>query len=195
MSADVLLHEAQQEAMRANFLGWQCRVRQIAMRQEDGKPSPGMCPEVTLPGDEEPLGAIITLIHPRDPYETTMHFKHMVKQTHDPRERMETALKLLSSTHYQDSPGFSDLLTALFRPGSEGGARIARAERCILHFAQFSQSFTFPCEVRRLTRQDPFYQATFWHNAIFNEGVSEDSLILGFKPDWARAASDPSLNI
>ncbi|MEX0923044.1 MAG: hypothetical protein WD489_11395 [Rhodovibrionaceae bacterium] len=191
MSAEVLLHEAQQEALKASFLGWQCRVRQIAMRQEDGKPSPGICPEVILPGAEEPLGAIITLIHPQDPYETTMHFQHMVKQTHDPRERLESALKLLSSTYYQDSPSFSDLITALFRPGSEGGERIARAEACTLHFAQFSQSFTLPCEVRRLTRQDPFFQATFWHNSLFNEGLSEESLILGFKPDWARAESDP----
>ncbi len=193
MSAEVLLHEAQQEALKSNFLGWQCRVRQIAMRQDDGKPSPGMCPEVTLPGESEPLGAIITVIHPADPYEMTMQFQHMVKKTHDPRERQEEALKLLSSTHYQDSPRFSDLIAALFRPGSQGGEAIAAAGACTLHFAQFNQSYTLPCEVRRLTRQDPFYQATFWHNALFNAGLSEDSLILGFKPDWARAASVPPI--
>ena len=48
--------------------------------------------------------------------------------------------------------------------------------------------------VRRLTQQDPFFQATFWHNAIFNEAVSKESLVLGFKPDWARAASDPPMD-
>ena len=32
------------DRIRDHFLGWQCRIRQIAMRQEGGRPSPGMRP-------------------------------------------------------------------------------------------------------------------------------------------------------
>ena len=33
-------------ALRDHFLAWQCRIRQIAMRQDGGRPSPGMRPRV-----------------------------------------------------------------------------------------------------------------------------------------------------
>ena len=31
---------------RDSFLDWQCRIRQVAMREEGGRPSPGMRPRV-----------------------------------------------------------------------------------------------------------------------------------------------------
>src|SRR5262245_24708716 len=33
-------------SLREDFLAWQCRIRQIAMRQDGGRPSPGMRPRV-----------------------------------------------------------------------------------------------------------------------------------------------------
>lgn len=30
------------KTLRDDFIAWQCRIRQIAMRQDGGRPSPGM---------------------------------------------------------------------------------------------------------------------------------------------------------
>ena len=38
--------DAQAEGLQQRFLGWQCRLRQIAMRQGEGQPSDGMQPRV-----------------------------------------------------------------------------------------------------------------------------------------------------
>ncbi len=32
--------------IRDHFLAWQCRIRQMAMREQGGRPSPGMRPRV-----------------------------------------------------------------------------------------------------------------------------------------------------
>ena len=36
------------KTLRDDFLAWQCRIRQIAMRQDGGRPSPGMRPRDLL---------------------------------------------------------------------------------------------------------------------------------------------------
>ena len=38
--------KAPSQNLRDHFLAWQCRIRQIAMRQDGGRPSPGMRPRV-----------------------------------------------------------------------------------------------------------------------------------------------------
>jgi hypothetical protein len=45
--------------------------------------------------------------------------------------------------------------------------------------------------VRALTEDDPAYQATYWHNALFNAGLPGAVRVLGFQPDWALAEADP----
>ena len=37
-------------ALRDSFLRWQCRVRQIAMREASGRPDDAVTPALTLPG-------------------------------------------------------------------------------------------------------------------------------------------------
>ena len=48
--------------LRTAFLKWQCRVRQIAMRDHEGRPDDGIMPEVTPAGHTAPMGHIITVL-------------------------------------------------------------------------------------------------------------------------------------
>ena len=47
-SADIVRLEAAQAAIRNAFLGWQCRLRQRAMRNSEGRPGSGMRPNLIL---------------------------------------------------------------------------------------------------------------------------------------------------
>ena len=84
----VVLSEAAQ-ALRAHFLGWQCRIRQLSVRQADGRPTSGMRPSVTLTATGDTLGQIIVLIRKKNSQEVTAHFQHLVRKTRDPAERRE----------------------------------------------------------------------------------------------------------
>jgi len=183
--------EAAQAALRDHFLGWQCRLRQLAVREAGGRPTSGMRPELRLDEDGPPLGAITTLILRRAPAEATAQFRHMVRKTQDPAERYDAALKMLAAAYYQRPQEFSDQLTALFGPGSEIAERALSAGRCRLAFEQYNQRYTLPCSVRVLTEDDPVYQATYWHNALFNSALPSGVQVLGFQPDWALAEAEP----
>ncbi len=183
--------ETAQAALRDHFLGWQCRLRQLAVREAGGRPSSGMRPAVRLGAAGPPLGAITTLILRRAPAEATAQFRHMVRKTQDPAERYDGALEMLAAAYYQRPREFSDQLTALFGPGSEIAEKLLSAGRCRLAFEQYSQSYTLPCSVRALAEDDPAYQATYWHNALFNPALPGGVRVLGFQPDWARAEADP----
>ena len=49
--------------LRKAFLKWQCRVRQNAMRTNNGQPDDGIMPAVFLGEATEPMGHILSLIH------------------------------------------------------------------------------------------------------------------------------------
>ena len=69
--------------IRDAFIGWQCRVRQQAMRNDQGRPSQGMTPRVSNEAGEVVTERMITLIVPRHPFESTTFFKHQVRKTND----------------------------------------------------------------------------------------------------------------
>jgi hypothetical protein len=115
----------------------------------------------------------------------------MVRKTQDPAERHDAALKMLAAAYYQRPQEFSDQLTALFGPGSEIAERTCAAGRCLLAFEQYSQSYTLPCSVRALAEDDSAFQASYWHNALFNPALPGGVQVLGFQPDWALAEADP----
>lgn len=173
------------DALRDSFLGWQCRIRQMAVRQNEGRPTPAMAPE-TFIGDV-PIGPVVTLLLKRPPFSVTPELMHMVKATFDPRQRREKALKFLASSYYQRFREFDDELTALFGPDSSTAEALLGAGECRLVFKQFTQSFDVMCTVRRLDRQDYGFDATFWHNSLFNTNLPNGVQILGFQPDWARS--------
>lgn len=181
--------DSEHEALRDSFLGWQCRIRQHAIRQAAGRPSSAMCPQVSI-GDE-PLARIIVVMNKEDSEEITAEFRHIVRRTQDPRDRYNAAVKLLSAYYYQRARSFSDELTAIFGLDSALARRLLAAGRCELEFEQYNQRWRLPCKVSRLQEEDPAYQATYWHNSLFNPALPGAVQILAFAPDWALAEADP----
>ena len=180
------------EALRNGFLGWQCRIRQIAMRTHGGRPTSGMTPLVSPAEGNEPAARVVTVLCKRPEHSASMELRHLARRTHDPAERRESALKFLSERYYQSSREFSDILTASFPPDSGTAATLLEHRECRLKFEQFSQRFDLHCTVRRLSGNNPLREATFWHNLLFNPRLPADCVILGFEPDWARSEADPS---
>ncbi len=188
----VLMGEAQAE-LRDHFLGWQCRIRQIAVRELGGRPSDGMRPMITPAGHEEAEGPFTVLLNRREPHETIMQLKHIVRRTVDPLLRLEDGVKLLQGTFYQKAREFTDVMTALFAPDSRFAAQLVHLGKARLDFQQFRQSYRIPCEVRLLAEKDAAWQATFWHNSLFNPNLPGGVKILAFLPDWSHALADPPL--
>ena len=179
------------EQFRDRFLRWQCRIRQIAMRSHDGRPSAGMTPLVSAADSSAPLARIITVLCKRPEHSATMEFRHMARRTHDPAERRESALKFLAERYYQTANEFSDSLTASFPPDSGIAAALLGHRECRLDFEQFSQRFGLHCKVRRLSPNNPLREATFWHNLLFNPRLDAGCTVLGFEPDWQKSEADP----
>lgn len=187
----VIRLEAAQNALRHHFLGWQCRLRQLAVREAGGRPTAGMRPLVQLPGETH-RGYEITILIVRElPEESTAEFRHLVRRTHDPAERYKKAIEYLAAAYYQRPEEFSDELTALFGPSASLAERLLDAGRCHLGFEQYSQRYLLPCRARALAESEPAYQATYWHNCLFNADIPAGTRILGFQPDWAVAEADP----
>ena len=177
--------------LRDAFMKWQCRVRQIAMREGDGRPDDAIMPEVVLAGERESMGAIITIMNKAPGYSLTSELTFMAQKTNDPAERRDKAIQFLSSNYYQKHREFSDILTATFPPGSPGAATIRRADRCTLIFEAYNQRFDLNCKTWRLAPRNPLYQATMAHNRLFNPDIHPDTEVLGFEPDWDASTSDP----
>ena len=192
VDSNVLRLDRANEQMRDRFLGWQCRIRQISMRSHDGRPTDGMTPLVSATDEDAPVGRIVTVICRRPEHSVTMELRHLARRTHDPAERRENALKFLAERYYQSWREFSDVLTASFPPGSETAATLLEHRECRLAFEQFSQRFDVHCTVRRLSRNNPLREATFWHNLLFNPRLSADCFILGFEPNWSKSEVAPS---
>ena len=107
--------EASLREVLKDFLAWQCRVRQEAMRGGGGRPSEGMFAHVLEP--EACRGEkIVFLLHREDGDAYVSQFRFIVQSCFDPRERRESGLGVLSSTYYQNSPMFRDVVTMVFPP-------------------------------------------------------------------------------
>ena len=189
VGTNVVRLDSANEELRDRFLRWQCRIRQIAMRRDDGRPTSGMTPLVHVSG--EPVARVVSVLSKRPEHSVTMELRHLARRTHDPAERRENALKLFAERHYQAGTEFSDTLTASFAPDSGIAARLLEARECRLDFEQFGQRFRVHCAVRRLSEHNPLREATFWHNLLFNPRLTAECIILGFEPDWGRSEADP----
>ncbi|MHB8720837.1 MAG: hypothetical protein ACYDAH_05465 [Steroidobacteraceae bacterium] len=185
---NVVLTRSAAEALCREFIGWQCRLRQLAARQDGGRPSSGMRPRVTRQDGEKLSPGIVMLIVESEPQVSTELFRYQYLKTQDPNERFDKMLEILQSSHFQQPARFSDLMTALFGPGSTLAALLAAEGRCILEFEQYTQGYRIPCAVARLAARHAFHQATYWHNRMFNPNVPAGIEILSFQPDWAHAA-------
>lgn len=177
--------------LRKAFLRWQCRVRQMAMRDHEGRPDDAIMPAVFLPGESAPMGHIITLLNKAPGYSVTAELTHMAAKTNDPAQRRDQAIRYLSATYYQKAAEFSDLLTATFPPESQGAATLHAAKSARLVFDAYAQKFELECKVWRLAPHNPLYQSTLAHNRLFNPTIHPDTEVLGFEPNWDASTSEP----
>ena len=220
-SLNVVRLDYANERLRDAFLRWQCRIRPISMRSHEGRPTSGVAPfaspargsapaaesapgsvpaptsgssPASGPAPVRPAGStarIVTVLCRRPEHSATMEFRHMARRTHDPARRREDALKFLAERYYQAPREFSDTLTASFPPDSATAATLLAHRECRLDFEQFSQRYRVHCTVRRLSRNNPLREATFWHNLLFNPRLPADCIILGFEPDWPKSDAEP----
>ncbi|HEY5700454.1 MAG TPA: hypothetical protein VIT83_00015, partial [Gammaproteobacteria bacterium] len=139
----------------------------------------------------KPLGRIIVLIVRRGPDPVTAEFRYMYKRTLEPANRHASAIQYLSAAYYQQPERFDDEMTALFGEESGLAGVLAGAGRCLLTFEQYNQRYELPCRVRVLAETEPAFQATYWHNSLFNAELPGRVSVLGFTPDWVTAIADP----
>ena len=179
--------------LRDYFYGWQCRIRQHAVRKADGRPSEGMRASISDENGDKALGAVITGLVKRNAAEITSEFRHIVKKTHDPNLRQQAAIKLLSSVYYQYPKEFEDSLTATFAIDSELAGLLVASGDCELHFEQHQQQFRLACSVKNLTSKSDAYQMTYWHNRMFNPSMPAEITVLGFTPNWKNSSATPAI--
>ncbi len=163
------------------------------MRDNSGRPDEGSMPTLILAGDAGAMEHIVTVLCKEPQFAVTPELQHMYRSTMDPAKRRQKAIEFFSATHFQKAATFSDILTATFPPESPVARSIARAGRCTLIFKAYGQRFDLPAAVSQLQSPQPLFEATWWHNALFNPNLPSDTQILGFTPDWTKATADPAL--
>ena len=177
--------------VRDHFIGWQCRIRQFAMRQDGGRPSPGMRPRVYTPDGSVLSDGLTVLLVPYETGEHTAFFRFQVLKTNDQRTTYEKGLAYLQGTYYQLPGEFTDEMTALFPQDSALSGAMLKAGEVLLEFDQFSQTYKMMCSVRKLPARDPARDLTLWHNRLFNPQIPARAVVLGLTPNWRNAQAHP----
>lgn len=166
------------------FMAWQCRLRKMSMREFGGQPSIGMSAgvySVDKDRDEE-KSRLNFLIVKQEPADLTAEFAHIIRKTLDSKDWLKNGLRILSERHYQDGTNFSNQLTALFSLDSTLADALLTAGQCHLKFKQDSINFAFDFDVAELSEQNETYQATYWHNHLFNASIPGQVRVLGLTP-------------
>lgn len=179
-----------QHPLKIAFMRWQCRLRQMSVRDDAGKPSIGAIAELIPHGEGTDTAKIITVINKSSEYSKLPELQHIAKHTNDPMQRTEKALRLFSEYYYQRPHEFSDTIAAVFATAS---TKLQSLQKCRLRFAAYGQEYLLPCGVAILTPETYDYQATWWHNYLFNPQLSNRVQILGFTPDWQTTRTNPTI--
>jgi hypothetical protein len=185
------MREGSGATLKAYFLGWQCRIRQVSVRDFGGQPLPAMQPRVSGKDGTVISRAVNLLLVPDEPSASTAFFKFQVQKTNEPEQVRDAALKYLGADYFQIPELFSDEMTAVFAAGSATAARTVRAKNVWLDFEQYSQSFHILCAVRSLGARDPERESSLWQARLFNPNVPKDAKVLGFRPDWKVSSAQP----
>ena len=174
------------------FIGWQCRVRELALRNEEGRPNGGMRPQIVLKNGEVVFPAATLLIIPEQPEQIIRQFRYMALKTQDPKERYTKAMQMLAARFYQKSEDFSGAMAGIFSQFSEEVMALEKDDYCIMEFDYQQQAFKIPCNVSESPKNDQVHEFTYWHNYLFNPNLSPEVKVLHFKPDWSETLSEPT---
>lgn len=164
------------------FLSWQCRLRKLSVREHAGRPSLGMSAGVYSVSVDKEKGRMNFLIVKQDSELVTSELRHIVRKSRDPGDWIKNGLRILSERHYQDEFNFSDELTALFALDSSLADALITAGECNLRFIENSIEYEFEFSVREIEQQASAFQATYWHNHLFNPSIPGKVRVLGFTP-------------
>ncbi len=168
--------DASSSEVSQDFLAWQCRVRQEAMRGGEGRPSEGMIACVLEP--ERCLNSkIIFLLHREDADAYVSQFRFIVQSSFDPKERRDRGLKVLSSTYYQNSPMFRSVVTAVFHKGSGIARELCDAGRVRFSCCGAGLGFEVMGRVEELKKGDALREGSLWHNRLF--AVQGEQCVVG----------------
>lgn len=176
------MNQLKSQDLREQFIAWQCRVRQYSVRKNEGIPASAMRPELEVAGQN--IGSISVQIVKTDSENITREFRFMAQKTQDHQARYEGAIKLLSEYYYQIPAEFDEEMTAVFSMNSELARQIIEIKKCVLHFDQGNQTYRLSCHARAIHTDEQKYQATYWHNALFNPSMPGVVRMIGFTPDW-----------
>jgi len=165
-----------------DFMRWQCRLRKSSMRELGGRPTPGMSAGIHSVSGSDEQARINFLILRDEPAARTAEFRHIVRKTQDPTEWVKNGLRILAELHYHESDRFDNRLTALFGLDSAIADALLGAGACHLKFAEKSIDYGFDFDVEALAEDDERFQATYWHNRLFNPTLPGKVRILGFTP-------------
>jgi hypothetical protein len=111
-----------------------------------------------------------------------MEFSHIVRKTPDPSQWVKNGLRILAERHYLQAGDFADELTALFSLDSQAAYALLKAGQCRLSFSEGSIAHEFDFDVRSLNQDEEPFQATYWHNHLFNPVMPGKVRVLGFAP-------------
>jgi hypothetical protein len=164
------------------FIAWQCRLRKLSMRELDGRPSAGMSAGVYSVSGGDEQSRMNFLILRRDSAPRTDEFRHIVRKTQDSSEWMQNGLRILAEMHYHESEQFDHRLTALFSIDSTLAEALLGAGECHLKFAENSIDYGFDFDVAELAEDHELFQATYWHNRLFNPTLPGKVRVLVFTP-------------
>jgi hypothetical protein len=157
------------------------------MREEGGRPTPGMRPRVLDRSGRELAPILTVLLIPKEPEESTAFFRFQVMKTADPRDVYERALAYLQADYFQTPETFSDKLVAVLSLGSTLAELLLDHCACVLEFDQSRQRYRIPCKVRALKPGSQTREAAIWHNRLFNPSLADTVQVIAFKPDWTSA--------
>ena len=164
------------------FISWQCRLRKLAMREQGGRPSAGMSAGIHAIAGGDEQARINFLINRADSADRTSEFRHIIRKTHDSSQWVKNGLRILAELHYHEVDQFVNDLTALFSHDSSIAYALLKAGQCQLRFTEASIEHAFDFDVRSLDQVDELFQATYWHNHLFNSTLPGNVRVLAFSP-------------
>ncbi|MCY4446045.1 MAG: hypothetical protein OXC02_06270 [Rhodobacteraceae bacterium] len=172
------------QQLRKEFLKWQCRVRQIIIREHSGQPDESITPEVSFFQESRKSFRCVTVLNRNLSQSVNQELIHMNKANHDLIKRREKAIQFFGERYYQKPDWFSDILTSTFVTGSERYQSLVAEKRCMLQFNAFNHEFNLACRIKVYQPNEHSWQATYWHNLLYNPYLLPTIAVIGFVPDW-----------
>ncbi|MCP4188752.1 MAG: hypothetical protein GY763_14205 [Gammaproteobacteria bacterium] len=154
----------------------------MSMREMAGRPLPGMRAGLySIKGGKEQAQLQFLILKQQDA-SVTAELQHIVRKTPDPTEWAKNGLRILAERYYQDDFNFCNKITALFSVDSDVATALVTAGECHLKFKQDSVEHSFDFGVSMLDETNVDYQATWWHNRLFNPTLPGKVIVLEFVP-------------